>query len=1194
MVKQLITCILCTASLSVATAQVVPLWPSASREAKAGSRWWWLGSAVDEENLEWQMARLQEAGFGNLEITPIYGVKGNASRNIQFLSPEWLDKLIFVLNSGEDKGIDIDMTTGTGWPSGGPMVKREESASKLVTETFDLTADGTTEKTFTLNTGNGQLQCIMAFPQKGTEAEVVDVTALLDGKTLKWTAPVAGSWKLVAAYCQPEVMQVKRPSPGSEGLVLDYFDKEAVANYLKYFDTKFEAVGEHWPHSFFNDSYEINQADWTRSLLTEFEKRRGYRLQEYLDLLIGLKDISPTAHPTALTTQQVYSDYRQTLSELLLENFTRQWTAWAHSHGATTRNQAHGSPGNLIDLYAEADIPETENFYMNSFGIKGLRNDVGFYNKALSSRATLKYASSAAHITGKRLTSSESMTWLTEHFRTSLSQIKPELDLLFTSGVNHVLFHGTAYSPRDAKWPGWKFYATIDMSPTNSIWHDAPYMMQYIERVQSFLQMGSPDNDVLVYAPFANTWRKATGSFANRLLLFDINTLDSKMSELKQCVDNLETLGLDCDYTSERYLMTTTYADEQLQTAAGTRYKALVVPVSDNMPDSIKAHLDDLAEQGAHIVYGRSVADLSTLIAGGDLQSLTPEAMRSELGMSVIRRSNDTGHHYFIANLTPNDVQGYVPLAVDFQDAALFDPMTGDISTAPTADGKVWLSLKSGQSVILQTYDQPVQYVAISSQQPLPVTELAAIEIGDEWTLSLDSWTPYKLEKPQTWETLSEGASSFMGTGIYETTFTVTAQQLKTATAGFRLDLGDVRESARVTLNGTDLGCAWAAPFLLDCKNAIREGVNTLRIEVTNLPANRIRQMDIDGTEWRIFEDINMSNISTATYEKWSLMPSGLNSKVKLIPIASQSNALTAEMTAMVRRGDFYYPQFNISNTQHLSQAAANSSLFTLHSSLITLKTQDGKDFTGYDLQPNDDGTLTLTVTGNAHGRVIVEANDGTPNTQLYAYVPAYGAYDMKASIDLTADTAEPLGGWQILTTTSEIKGFSAMGKLPWNRSKSNGKSLTLYDGLTFTSEASNYYFYFPGYGMNTTNDFSVTADDAVLGEILSASFLKGSGDDVYNAADSLLTFALSEDEDLPLSLPLRGNKSMTIYRSLCLYTPASAEVGIENISDERDLQSPSTPYYTLQGIKIENRKSENRKLPRGLYIHGNRKIIVK
>lgn len=52
----------------------------------------------------------------------------------------------------------------------------------------------------------------------------------------------------------------------------------------------------------------------------------------------------------------------------------------------------------------------------------------------------LKYASSAAHIVGKPYTSSETFTWLTEHFRTSLSQCKPDMDLMFVSGVNHAFF----------------------------------------------------------------------------------------------------------------------------------------------------------------------------------------------------------------------------------------------------------------------------------------------------------------------------------------------------------------------------------------------------------------------------------------------------------------------------------------------------------------------------------------------------------------------------------------------------------------------------------------------------------------------------------------------------------------------------------------------------------------------------------
>ena len=1145
-------------TLQPVAAQVKVQWPQAGREAKAGSRWWWMGSAVDEANLTWQMEQLAQAGIGTLEITPIYGVQGNGSKNISFLSEQWLQMLQYVQQEGARLGIDIDMTTGTGWPSGGPMVKREQSASKLVSETFDITGDGSKEHTVKLTTGNGLLQCVMAFPQKGTEGEVTNLTALADGSTLKWTAPT-GQWKLIAAYNQYGVMQVKRPSPGSEGLVVDYFDHDAVAAYLDWFDQKFAAGGSPWPHSFFNDSYEINQADWTPRLLEEFEARRGYKLEDNLDLLLG---IGNTPHPT-LNAKQVLADYRLTLADMLRDNFTRQWTQWAHSHGATTRNQAHGSPGNIIDLYAEADIPETENFYLNSFGIKGLRDDVGFYNKALSSRSTLKYASSAAHVTGKPLTSSESMTWLTEHFRTSLSQVKPELDLLFTSGVNHVLFHGTAYSPREAAWPGWKFYASIDMSPTNSIWHDAPSMMQYIERVQSFLQMGRPNNDVLVYAPFANAMHKNTGSFQNRLLLFDINTMGTKMAEAEQTATRLEQMGLDCDFISERLLMTTSADGQTVQTAAGTRYKAIVVPISDFLPDSVKVHLDALEQQGVQVVYGRDAAALSALTA-------TPEAMRTEMGLSVIRRQNDTGHHYFVANLTPNDVEGYAALAVPFTSVAVFDPMTGDIRAASIDDGKVWVSLKSGQSVILQTYDAPLEGMS----EAAPVLEMTSIAIDGPWTLSLDSWTPYQLERLQTWETLNEQAATFMGTGIYETTFYITPQQFKTASAGFRLNLGDVRESACVTLNDVYLGCAWAAPFEIDCQGAVREGENRLRIEVTNLPANRIRQMDIDGTVWRIFEDINMSNISTASYDGWELVPSGLNSKVTLIPLATQEAAIKADMYAMVSLGNCYYPQF------HLYYKGGES----LASSAIALKDMDGRAFTDYDIEHTANGTILVTVKGQVPGGVVVEASKEDGSTH-YAYLPAYGAYDMERFIDFT-DTEGPDGGWDKLKSTSEMKGFSGNGKLEWYRSKASGKVITtLYDGLTFSSAASNYYFYFPGFGMNTNNDFTVSADAPELGGVMQMACVQGAeGATVYEAADSLVLFARCDDVDEGLSMDLKGNKDFYVYRSLALYHPQSEVTAIAPAVATAQRKSPAV--YTLQGLRVA-------RPARGIYITADGRKVV-
>lgn len=1153
MKQLLMTCAWMMAAWCGVQAQPAPSWPEVRREAKAGSRWWWLGSAVDKDNLKWQMEQLAAAGIGTLEITPIYGVQGNTAKNIAFLTPAWLEMMNYTQQVGQQLGIDIDMTTGTGWPFGGPMVKNNESASKLVTETFDVTGDGNTEKTLTLNTSNGALQRVMAFPQSGNEGSVTNLTALVNGKSLKWTAP-QGNWKVIAAYNQYGVMQVKRPSPGSGGYVVDYFSATAVANYLKYFDSKFEAANAQWPHSFFNDSYEINAANWTPQMFEEFESRRGYKLDENLDKLLN-KD------------SQVYADYRLTLSDMLRDNFTRQWTAWAHSHGVTTRNQAHGSPGNLIDLYAEADIPETENFYLNDFGIKGLRNDKGFYLSALSSKATLKYASSAAHITGKPLTSSESMTWLTEHFRTSLSQIKPELDLLFTSGVNHVMFHGTAYSPREAAWPGWKFYAAIDMSPTNTIWHDAPAMMKYIERVQSFLQMGQPDNDVLVYAPFAYAMHKNTGDYQNKMVMFDINKLSSKMAEVEQCVNNLEAMGLDCDYTSEQFLMKTTLVDGMLQTAAGTRYQALVIPVMEYLPDSVKTHIDALREQGAQIAEGYKADALATLPLKG-------EELRTTLGLSVIRRSNSTGHHYFIANLTPNDTEGYVTLAAPFQSIVLFDPMTGNIVKAEVKDGKVWISLKSGQSLILQTYNSTLNSESLTLN-PGPVQELASLPISSPWTLTISDGNTYQLETLQSWETLDEKMATFMGTGTYETTFSITKAQMQTATAGFRIDLGDVRESARVWLNDTYLGCVWAAPFVVDCGTAIHEGENSLRIEVTNLPANKIRDMDKQSIEWRIFEDINMSDISTSKYDKWDLVPSGLNSNVKLVPVATQQSAMTLKLERLIQHTDGnYYPQYL------LTLPTGNKAVS------ISLTTNTGEAFTGFESMPTENNRLLLTVMGKTDSQVIVQVTDDQ-NDKHYGYVAANGGYSMQHFFDFTDETALSTDGWSKMGAMGSISGFAGSGKQSWYRSKQSIKeNKNLFSGLTFTSEKGIYYAVYPTFGLTAFDDATLSVDNATQGDLLQLNYLKGSADASfqYQVTDSLNLFIICSDTEKGLSADIPARTKYYIYRSAAVYRPLNNTTAIRTLRRE-DCKGNS--YYSLQGVRILHPQ-------KGIYIRNGRKVVMK
>ena len=837
--KRPLSTIFCACCISAALAQS---WPTPGQEAKPGTRWWWLGSAVNKADLEWNMQQYASHGIGAVEITPIYGVQDNQHNNIPYLSDQWMSMLREVQTNGKKLGIEVDMATGTGWPFGGPWVPMEESACKVIFVEKDV-VKGTTPD-FSLSekdAKNSKLDRIVAYDKDGN---VVDIKS-----------PTAS--KAIAVYIKYGVMKVKRAAPGGEGLVIDHFDRKAVANYLKHIEEAFERTATPYPHTFFNDSYEVSEATWTPTLFEEFLKRRGYKLEANLPQLIK-GDI------------KTVSDYRETLSDLLLENFTQQWTAWAHSHGAITRNQAHGSPANLIDCYAAVDIPEIEGFGLSDLGIKGLRTDPGKTRKNDADYSMFKYAPSAAHICGKPYTSSETFTWLTEHFRTSLSQLKPDLDLMFCAGVNHMFFHGTCYSPKNDPWPGWKFYASMDMSPTNSIWRDAPYFMQYVERCQSFLQWGQPDNDFLVYLPIRDMWQKNPHKL---LMQFSIHAMGQLAPEFRQAILDIDRAGFDCDYISERLLMNVSYHDGMLQTEGGTRYRALIIPGSGNMPEKVKAHIDALKAQGAKIIYGTDTDKMNA--------AARPEAMKTQFGLKAIRRRNDTGYHYFIANLTSADIDAYIPLAVDYKSATLFNPLNGDIIPAEVKDGKIRLNLRSGQSIIVQTSNQPSENIALTSE----LSE--EIELKNPWTLSFLDENPhvsetFRLDAPKTWESLSDSAAVTMGTGVYTTEFKLSARQ---ARKHWQIDLGDVRESARVYINGEFVGCAWSVPFVLDCRNTLRKGKNSLRIEVTNLPANRIADLDRRGIKWRKMEEINVVDINykRTTYEAWTPVPSGLNSKVMLI-----------------------------------------------------------------------------------------------------------------------------------------------------------------------------------------------------------------------------------------------------------------------------------------------------------------------
>lgn len=869
-------------------------WPVITGECKPWAYWWWLGSGVDETNISRELTRYQDAGMGGVHIIPIYGAKGCENKYIEYLSPRWMEILNYTVSEARKRNLGVDMTTGTGWCFGGPNVSTNEACSGVIVKTNMLTAGGRiTEKI-----DPKAIQALVACSDKG---QILELTGAIrkDG-TVDWTAG-NGSWTIYSIFQRPTI-KVKRAAPGGEGYMLNPLYLPAIRNYLKGFSDAFNKCDGARPRSMYHDSFEYYGANWSPDFLRQFEKRRGYKLQNEFPILFGTGTDDRTA--------RLKSDYRETVSDILHEDFISFWVKWSHTKEFLTRNQAHGSPGNLLDLYAAADIPETEMFNTD--------------RRPLIS----KFASSAAHVTGHRLVSAETGTWLKEHFTETLADLKSLADDMFISGVNHIFYHGTCYSPDEAGWPGWLFYASTEMNPRNAFWRDVPALNAYIARCQAVLQAGQPDNDLLLYWPIYDYWHDPKGLNQN----LTVHHVDWFLAQsIGVAASNLWKRGFTFDYVSDRQLAGSKAINSLVRTAGGA-YRAVVVPACEHIPAATLANLLKIARQGGTVIFQdhlpNDVPGLSRLeknrtflkellasvkftecsgimkcklgkghILAGELEKCLDSAgIKRELvvdypGVNFIRRSSDSGYYYFISNRGSNTVNEWVTLARKAGSAVIMDPMlnkTGKGLVRKNTEGctQIYLRVKPGESVILKTYsDRNVEGPAWTFYQPAGTPAA----ITGTWRVKFIQGgpflpPPFETPKLDSWTRSGDDAKCFAGTACYSIKFDAPAQ----SSEKWILDLGTVCESARVRLNGHDLGTLIMPPFNVNI-DQLKQKDNELEIEVTNLSANRIRDLDIKGIQWRTFKDINFVNINYKPFDasKWPLLNSGLLGPVKLIPVSS-------------------------------------------------------------------------------------------------------------------------------------------------------------------------------------------------------------------------------------------------------------------------------------------------------------------
>jgi hypothetical protein len=492
----------------------------------------------------------------------------------------------------------------------------------------------------------------------------------------------------------------------------------------------------------------------------------------------------------------------------------------------------------------------------------------------------MKFASSPAHLLGKPLVSSETATWLANHFKVSLSQVKPQVDELFVSGINHIFYHGVAYSPESENYPGWLFYAATNFGPRSHFWNELPLLNSYIRECQSVLQNSTPDNDILVYFPIDDLWTTYPGDL---LLLLDVHKYSDWFgkTEFGKVSRLLWDNGYAFDYVSDRQILRLSAGEGGKVSADGrSSYSLIVIPSTSSMPAATRHKLDSLAIKGVKILVSDKNPD--NLLHGLQWERIRQEGMKLQ-GLDFIRKKSGEGTVYFVTNLGNRFYQDSIALAVPTGYIRVLDPNTGKVGRIEP-HGRFFMQIPPGQSYIITVmpgkppvdpwrYSRPADTLVLRNGWTVHFTPMEGPPDARSFkTDTLRSWTEWG----------DAGLKSFCGKGRYVTRFAIPDFQ---TSHRYRLAIDDIRETAAITINGIPCGTIWCLPYCLDIPAGVLKERNILEITVQNLSANRIREMDRERVPWKKFLDINIVDIRYAPFDasNWELTPSGLLGRVMLI-----------------------------------------------------------------------------------------------------------------------------------------------------------------------------------------------------------------------------------------------------------------------------------------------------------------------
>ncbi|MBC8004156.1 MAG: glycoside hydrolase family 2, partial [Verrucomicrobia bacterium] len=507
-------------------------------ESKLRCYWWWLNSMATKESITRDLEEMKAKGYGGASLVDAgsssYNVAAKTAAGPVYMSEQWMELYRHAVREADRVGIELSVNLGSGWNPGGPSITPEMAMKKLVWSEVSVAGgqlismelpqpemkfiyhdilvqaipykpgalvqnegiQNWKKKSFNEKIGWKGIYPLhelrQDFQGSGDELaisrdEIIDLTGHYQNGKLEWKAP-AGQWTIIRYGYTCTGARTSTNSDGWEGLSVDHLNPEAFELFSNKVILPLISEAQKAGNSvkfLQTDSWEMDNVSWTDRFQQEFKNFRNYELAPFMPVLAGRivenRDL----------TNRFLHDFRKTIGDCVMEYHYKLFATLAHQHALGIHPESggpHSAPVDALQVMGLGDFPQGEFWAMaNTHRIKD------------DERLSVRQSACAAHTNGKRFVAAEGPTSIGPQWERSPKDLKGNIDRVFCSGVNRIVWHTFTSSPKEFGLPGNEYFAGTHLNPNVTWWKQSVDFISYLNRSSYLLQQGLFVADVLYY-----------------------------------------------------------------------------------------------------------------------------------------------------------------------------------------------------------------------------------------------------------------------------------------------------------------------------------------------------------------------------------------------------------------------------------------------------------------------------------------------------------------------------------------------------------------------------------------------------------------------------------------------------------------------------------------------------------------------